>query len=328
MTMPDKDQDWADIYFDPARIASRAHFATEHGPVARWFRQTPGGDGVFGRTLFSEAPTGDAAEWLVVCDEPPAGFRTRIPAARRILFIGEPPSVKVYPAAYLNLFGTVVAPIDLPGYRGRHVRQQPCLPWHYGRDRPHSWRELAAGKRKSQLLSVFCSAKLMTQQQALRLRFAGELKKRFGSRVDHFGHGFNGIDEKADGLAPYRFTIVLENNLEAGFWTEKLADAYLGDCFPIYAGGRIGAADFDTAARLDIDVARIDESLLAIERLLETADHDRLRPLLAAQRRRVMLEHNLFAVAARLIAQGQARPGLLWRRSPMPRSWDMRSSQR
>lgn len=304
-------RDWTDIYFDPAHIASRAHFATEHGPIDTWFRQTPGHDGVFRRTRFAAEPSGDASEWLVVCDEPPHGLRSRIPIERRILFLGEPPSIKVYPAAYLNQFGVVVGPIALRGYRGTHVRQQASLPWHYGRARAFSWRELAADKPKSLAISVFCSTKVFTARQVLRIRFVERLKDRFGALIEHFGNGFREVEEKADGLAPFRYTIVLENNVNDGFWTEKLADAYLADCFPIYAGGKIPDDDFDPRARLDIDLFRVDESLRAIENLLETVNLDRLRGGIREQRRRVMLEHNLFAVADRLIETRRSRHGLL-----------------
>ena len=38
------------------------------------------------------------------------------------------------------------------------------------------------------------------------------------------------------GLYPYKWSIVLENSQESNYWTEKLADAYLSWCIPIYWG--------------------------------------------------------------------------------------------
>ena len=303
--------DWTNIYFDPADITSRAHFTTEHGPIDAWFRQTPGHDGVFRRTAFTAEPSGDVSEWLVVCDEPPTGLRSRIPVERRILFLGEPPAIKIYPASYLNQFGLVVGPIALPGYNGCQIRRHASLPWHYGRSRPFSWRELAADKQKSRTMSVFCSSKMLTILQAFRIRFVDQLKAHFGARIEHFGNGFRSVEEKADGLSPFRYTVVLENNLDDGFWTEKLADAYLADCFPIYAGGKIPGQDFDPRARLDIDLFKVKDSLHAVENLVDNADFDGLRDRIREQRRRIMLEHNLFAVASRLIEARCDRTGLL-----------------
>jgi hypothetical protein len=232
---------------------------------------------------------------------------------RRILFLGEPPSIKTYPPSYLNQYGFVVGPIPLPGYRGSHIRQHSCLPWHYGKSQPFTWQELASDKDKSRILSVFCSSKTLNLQQALRIRFVEALKSHFGSLVEHYGTGYAHIEEKADGLAPFVYTVVLENNIYEGFWTEKLADAYLGHCFPIYAGGKIPTTDFDPRGRLDIDIFHFDASLRAIERLIENHDTDAAQDLIREQRRRVMLQHNLFAVASRIIEAHCGRTGLLVR---------------
>ena len=41
---------------------------------------------------------------------------------------------------------------------------------------------------------------------------------------------------KFKGLVDYEFSIVLENSKQKNYWTEKLADAYLSWCMPIYWG--------------------------------------------------------------------------------------------
>jgi len=257
----------------------------------------------FGRTRFSADGADDRNRWLVVCDEVPEGLTTRIAPERRILFVGEPPEIKVYPPAYLNQFGIVVSPMPLPRYRGTHIQQHSALPWHYGKNRPLTWAQYAAEKPKTQTISVFCSSKVFTRQQEIRLRFVDRLKFELGALVQHFGQGFNPVEEKADGLDPFRYTVVLENNRIDGFWTEKLADAYLGHCFPIYSGGRIPDSDFSAAARLDIDTSHMDET---IGRIVETIGDDRFEkmgPQLSEQRRLVMERHNFFAVADRLISE-------------------------
>jgi hypothetical protein len=320
--MPMMPSEWANLCFDAAAVTSRAHFSTMHGPIDAWFRQTPGHDGIFGTTAFTAQPSRDRAEWLVVSDEPSPGLRSRIPVERRILFLGEPPEIKSYPPSYLNQFGVVVGPVSLPGYRGSQVHQQPALPWHYGLNRAFTWQEFCADKPKSRAISVFCTDKRLTAQQERRLRFVEELKRRFGDLVHHYGNGFEPIDEKADGLAPYRMTVVLENNTRDEFWTEKLADAYLGHCFPIYAGGRIGRRDFDPRARLDIDVSDIDASLRDVERLIGTFDFAAFEDTIRDQRRKVMLDHNLFAVADRLIRARRHRKGLLPRAQKIRQSYD------
>lgn len=314
-------QEWASLRFDPAAVRSHALVAARDLRARPWLRQTPGGDGIFGRTAFGDQANGDAAQWLVVYDEPPPDLRTGIPRQRRILFLYEPPEIKAYPTHYLNQFGFVVGPLVLPGYKGRHIRQQPALPWNYGEHRSLSWADLAADKKKTRPISVFCSDKRFTTQQSLRIAFVEKLKAAFGTTIDHYGNGFRPVGEKADGLDPYRLTITLENNVRENFWTEKLADAYLGHCLPIYAGGRVSEADFDPAARLEISVFDIDNSLRAIERWLKSVNFRKHEDSIRAQRRRVMLRHNMFAVADRIIQEHEVPSGLLAEPEPVRQSF-------
>lgn len=300
-------EDLARLAFDPRAVERHAWLATMHGPLDAWLRQSPNWDGVWAKTRFSIDPQDDRTTWLATCDEPPQDALTTIPRERRILFIGEPPSVKRYPPAYLKQFGTVVAPLPLPGYAGRLVRQHSALPWHYGRSRPIEWRRLAAPKPKDALLSVFCSDKSATPQQRARLAFVDRLERHFGGRIARFGTGVAPLPEKADGIDPYRYHVVLENNREIGFWTEKLADSYLGDAFPFYAGGRIDDGDFDAAARVDIDIDDPATAIRTIEATIEADLFAHSRQILQRQRGRIMIQHNFLAVADRIISEASDR---------------------
>jgi len=46
---------------------------------------------------------------------------------------------------------------------------------------------------------------------------------------------YNGLC-KFNGLVDYSYSIVIENSVQRNYWTEKIADAYLSWCFPIYWG--------------------------------------------------------------------------------------------
>jgi hypothetical protein len=311
-------------HFPSDGVRHVAHFCTLHGPVQDWFRQTPGNDGIFGQTRFVPDSIGDRAEWLVVCDEPPPGLKTAVPRERRVLFLGEPAVYKHYKPAYRKQFGIIVGPTRFADFAGVHVAQHPALPWHYGQRRRLTWAEMLRPKVKRADISVFCSNKTFTRMQEERIRFVEALKSHFGTRVQHFGHGCNPVDEKADGLDPYRYTIVLENNAEAHFWTEKLADAYLGHAFPFYAGGAISADDLDPAARIDFQPTDPAAAFRLIETALATRTFERNEALLHTQRRAIMLRHNFFAVADRVIrAHSGAAAGLFWRRQRVAQSWDL-----
>jgi hypothetical protein len=269
-----------------------------------WLRQTPDHDGIWETTWFQAAFEDENADWVVTCDEPPPGFQTRVPRERRVLFVGEPTVYKRYPTEYLNQYGFVVGPGELPTYRGVSIRQHGALPWHYGKVHPKTWSELAADKFKCRPLSVFCSEKTFTPQQRKRLDFVERLERHFEGSVCRYGNGIRQVADKAQGLDDFRYHIVLENNLEPGFWTEKLADCYLAHSFPLYAGGCIPAGDFDVQARVEIDLTRPEEALRIIERTVDSGLFEQSQQLLREQRRRVMYEHNFFAVAHRIINRG------------------------
>jgi hypothetical protein len=310
--------------FAPELVRNVAHFATLHGPVETWFRQTPAGDGIFGTTRFAADSTDGRAGWLVVCDEPPPGFKTSVPREHRVLFLGEPTAYKNYKHAYRDQFGIIVGPTRFRDFRGVQVIQHPALPWHYGQHRRLAWADMLRPKAKSAGISVFCSDKTFTKVQEARIRFVDALKRHFGPLVHHFGNGFNRIAEKADGLDPYRYTIALENNTEANFWTEKLADAYLGHAFPFYAGGAVSADDLDPAARIDVSLAQPEQALALIEGALASRIFEQRETLLCAQRRAIMLRHNFFAVADRVIAARAAAPAAPLRRAqPIVPSWEL-----
>lgn len=58
--------------------------------------------------------------------------------------------------------------------------------------------------------------------------------KPYGGRYKG-GLNYNGTC-KFRGLVDYEYTIVMENSQQKNYWTEKLADAYLSWCMPIYWG--------------------------------------------------------------------------------------------
>lgn len=54
--------------------------------------------------------------------------------------------------------------------------------------------------------------------------------------ADILGRGYRPFERKSDGLASYRFSVVIENVREQNYFTEKLIDAVLCRTVPIYWG--------------------------------------------------------------------------------------------
>lgn len=95
------------------------------------------------------------------------------------------------------------------------------------------WTKLDTTKTKA--CSLIASAKRSQEGHALRHAMADYVKAE-GLDVDVMGGGYQPFEHKADGLAPYRFSIVIENVREVNYFTEKLVDAVLCKTVPIYWG--------------------------------------------------------------------------------------------
>lgn len=272
-------------------------------------RQTPAGDGLWGSLRVTTGPD-PAHDWLLVVDAPPKGLTSDLPGERRIVMLTEPPAVRDYPLAYLAQFGTVIGPAAPPGFTGRVIGGHPCMPWFYGLGLAagaeprilRDWATLWAGPAspRTGLISAVCSTKLRTPDHIRRLRFLRLLGGTLGTDLTVFGRGFRPLGDKAEGIDGFRYHLVLENNLDPGFWTEKLADAILGGAFPIVAGGGGLSRWFDPAGFAEIDLRRPRASVEQVKALLaaDPAAKPEVQAAMAANRERLMTRHQLFPVLA------------------------------
>ena len=71
-----------------------------------------------------------------------------------------------------------------------------------------------------------------------------------GIEIDALGYGYRPIQPKSAGLAPYRFSVVIENIREQHYFTEKLVDAILCKTVPIYWGCPNISDYFDTSGMI------------------------------------------------------------------------------
>ncbi|WP_135504594.1 glycosyltransferase family 10 domain-containing protein [Roseovarius aestuariivivens] len=88
---------------------------------------------------------------------------------------------------------------------------------------------------KTRACSLIASAKRSLEGHALRHDTAAHIADH-GLDVDVMGGGYKPFALKSDGLAPYRFSVVIENVREPNYFTEKLIDAVLCRTVPIYWG--------------------------------------------------------------------------------------------
>lgn len=266
-------------------------------------------------------------DWLVVYDEipklpvtpagPSGSFRRseilNCPPANCILVTSEPSTIKIYGKRFLSQFGHVLTGLE-PWSVGHHpgaIYEQSSMVWFYGRQpdaRPkgdYSFEKIAnaAWPDKPRLISTVCSSK--HQRNTLhfqRYKFTHLLKSQLPD-LQIFGFGHTWIAEKADALDPYKYHLAIENHIAPHHWTEKLADAFLGYCLPLYFGAPRAADYFPKNAFIALDLARPDWSIARIKDAIAGDEFTARKAAIEEARARIIHEHNLFPHIARIIEE-------------------------
>jgi hypothetical protein len=90
--------------------------------------------------------------------------------------------------------------------------------------------------KKSKLISMICSKKSFTELHKLRIQIARELKSK--NICDVFGNLDGGprFEKKEETLDDYYYQVVVENDIQGYYFTEKILDCFLEFTIPVYIG--------------------------------------------------------------------------------------------
>ena len=277
-------------------------------------RYFPGGRHQWGRVRFivdDSAPY----DWLVAyhdLPQPPGEIALCCPRENTIFTTYEPSAIKSYGSDFVAQFGWLLSchEEEILPHRNR-IGMQPGSVWFYGRDTYNASAHEKYGydalhamlpPSKTRLISTVCSNKQMKHTLHYRRFMFTQRLKQFLPELDVFGHGVNLIKEKADALDSYRYHLVIENDCCPHYWTEKLSDAFLGYTLPFYYGCPNVEEYFhpDSFIRIDINDPAGTEQI--IRRAIADNEYEKRLPHIIEARRRVLEEHNLFAMLARVIS--------------------------
>jgi Glycosyltransferase family 10 (fucosyltransferase) C-term len=275
-------------------------------------RQTPGRTGVWGQFQFIiNQPVQDYQFW-VLFDRFPERLSGRCAEANTVFISAEPPSLARYSRPFVEQFGTVIT--CHRSIRGPNViHSQQALPWQVGISGYHVSPSLVAimgydelktpAFQKKKLISVIASDRRGTRGHNQRYTFVQRLRQRMRDRIDVFGAGTCDIQDKWDGIAPYQYHIAIENSVVPDYWTEKLADGFLGGAFPIYHGCPNIHDYFSKQSMRLIDISDADRAINDIEAVIEGEEYERNQDQIVEARRLVLDEYNFFPMVAKLLAK-------------------------
>lgn len=280
-------------------------------------RQTPGLHGIWGECRFFYNTDIDRCDYWFVLEGLEGKKETTICPKTNIVFIaGEPPTLKTYKSEFLCQFAAVITS-DTNINHPNPVFQQSGLPWHVGRrQRNHvnieftkDYDELKAMTSipKTKLLSIVSSSKMMSEGHRKRLEFAKRLKTHFGEKIDLFGRGLNEIEDKWDALADYQYHVAIENSEVDHYWTEKISDAFLGGCHPIYHGCPNVTDYFPSGSLTPININEPQKAIAIIEECIKQKRYESSERLIWEARKKVLDTYNLFPLIVDYIEKDRQR---------------------
>ena len=278
-------------------------------PGGRTFEYAPG---------FSFVYDADCTDydWLVVCDELPEADvgtmrggceRLFCPRERTILATYEPVSIKCYSRAYALQFGRLLTnrPPSAerhPGYRlGRGY-----YPWF--NDRTYEENKSVVIPPKTKTVSAVCSSKAMKWTRHYdRLRLMRVLSAEIEG-MEWFGHGIRSFGKKYEVMDPYKYHVAIENHIAPHCWTEKIADAFLCECLPFYAGAPDLGEDFPPESFIPIPIDDPAEAVRIVKGAIAAGEYERRREAVLEAKRLILSKYNFWAQVVETIGESAGMP--------------------
>jgi hypothetical protein len=265
-------------------------------------RQTPGGLGIWDGVRFTTDNAEECDALVMLNNRMQHSVHTHCPKGRVWALMQEP-----YAKGFTDwmsegheAFGRVFTNY-LPSADPKYVTSQPALPWHVNRtfdelttcdlpekNRPLSWivgniHDLPGHMKRGAFLRTIQADKTL--------------------EINLYGRAVQFIEDKWDGLAPYRYSIAAENTVWPDYWTEKIADCFLTWTVPFYYGCENLEQYFPADSFIRIDIEKPEEAISTIRKVMSEDDWKRRLPALEEARRRVLYEYQIFPHLVGLLRQ-------------------------
>lgn len=191
--------------------------------LKRYSKQTPKCLGIWGDLIGVENP--EEADYYIVLE----GTTMKLPIERTIFIKREP---------------NYIAPNSSNKYLHNICYDEHNTGVTYWLNKTYDELMSLEYPKKNKLISCIVSSKHSHRNKFLKKLFNSDNNVHLygrGHDESYYGESYKGElnydgNCKFNGLIDYTYTIVMENSSQKNYWTEKLADAYLSWCVPIYWG--------------------------------------------------------------------------------------------
>jgi hypothetical protein len=264
---------------------------------------------------FVTDPSCTVYDWLIVYDELPSldvgtyrkgCEKLNCPKECTILATQEPVSIKRYSRAYTRQFGHLLT------NRPKEAENHP----HYHLGRGYYWWYIGRTYQeynslvlppKEKLISVISSSKKMryTKHEA-RFNLAESLT-RYIPEIDWFGRGVKSFDKKYEVLEPYKYHVTIENHIGAHHWSEKLADAFLAECLPFYAGDPVADEIFPKESFIPIPIDNPKVAIEIIKEAIANDEYGKRREAILEAKHLILEKYNFWAQVIEVIEASKSQ---------------------
>ena len=263
-------------------------------------RQTPGASGIWEATRFTTDPVNECDYLVVFNNRQLAPVETRCPREHVWAVMQEPyvPGLYDWMVEGHESFARVLThfpPLADPKY----IVSQPMIPWHVDLSYDELVQREVPAKRRG--VSWIASNLTFLPGHKRRAALRAFLLAQRSAPVDLFGRGVRYIADKWDALAPYRYSLAIENSNSRDYWTEKVADCFLSWTIPLYDGCTNLEDYFHPESFIRIDASDHAGTLRKIEELLTSDQWERRLSALHESRVRVLNEYQMFPALVKAI---------------------------
>lgn len=235
----------------------------------------------------------DSYEWLVVFNSK-ENFDIKVPKERVIGFIQEPPDHNFFDrniGSYCSVVYTCAEP-HAYGIEGNLVGFPMGMFYHLNGE----LEEFMTAPKKTARISMITS-NISGGFYEYRIRLARELAQTGWCSVYGRGLNFKGVkgelSNKATGLLPFQFSVCIENGIWDDYISDKIIDAVLCSCVPIYVGARNIKQHVPFAISLE-NFRNPKYAVKEIEHILQSTNYDDFIQPIKAWKKKYMSKHNIY----------------------------------
>ena len=278
-------------------------------------RQTPQSSLKWGDYQFYINDTIEEADYWIVGDELNKDIVSCICAPENVfLTTGESAYIKLYSRSFTRQFAKVFSFQKNLFLRSNTVKSLPMLPWFAGARQLDGMKVWDSENyldydyflndtpiKTLDKIVVVTSNKRYTKGHRRRLDFIEDLMKIFPGKIDLYGNGFTPIGDKYPIVSKYKYQLVMENCCYHSYITEKIADAFLCECYPLYVGAPDIDSYFPNNSFCKLDINDIDGAVNTIKTIFVEDSYSKNKQFIKESKNLILNKYNIFPAIVNIV---------------------------